>query len=85
LGNKNLTPKEISQMFKRPFMGGLERTGVIATGNSDAIHQAVTDVLGQKSDRFILAADCTVPSETPWENLKTVIDMAHQYRRHQES
>jgi len=78
LGDTHLTPSEISQMFKRPFMGGMERTGIIATGDKDAIQKETIKVLDQKSDRFILAADCTVPSETPWENLKTAIDIAHE-------
>lgn len=81
VGEQNLTPKQASQLFGRPFMGGLERKGTIATGGPEAIRQAVTDVLADAPDRFILAADCTVPSETPWENLKTAIDIAHHYRK----
>ena len=65
-------------MFGRPFMGGLERKGVIATGSRDQIRQTAQEVLAQAPDRFILAADCTVPSETPWENLKAAIDVAHR-------
>ena len=63
-------------------MGGLERKGVIATGNAEAIRQAVGAVLADSPERFILAADCTVPGDTPWENLKTAIDAAHQYRKY---
>jgi uroporphyrinogen decarboxylase len=81
LDGRTLTPKEISQMFKRPFMGGLERKSVIATGNREEIRQAAKNVLAQAPERFILAADCTVPSETPWENLKTAIETAHEFRR----
>jgi len=80
LSQRTLTPKEVSQMFGRPFMGGLERKGVIATGSSEDIRQAAQKVLTQAPERFILAADCTVPSETPWENLKTAIEIAHQFR-----
>lgn len=81
LSQKTLTPKEVSQMFKRPFMGGLERKGVIATGSSAEIRQTAQNLLAEAPERFILAADCTVPSETPWENLKTAIDTAHGFRR----
>ena len=81
IGDRTSTPKDVSQMFGRPFMGGLERKGVIATGNSEAIQQAATDLLEQAPERFILAADCTVPGDTPWENLKTAIETAHQYRK----
>ena len=61
-------------------MGGLERKGVIATGAPDLIRQAAGSVLSEAPERFILAADCTVPAETPWENLKTAIDTAHAHR-----
>ncbi len=30
MGDQILTPKEVSQMFGRPFMGGMERKGVLA-------------------------------------------------------
>ena len=82
LSQRTLAPKEISKMFGRPFMGGLERKGVIATGSSEDIRRATEAVLAQAPERwFILAADCTVPSETSLDNLKTAIDTAHQYRR----
>jgi uroporphyrinogen decarboxylase len=80
VGEQTLTAKQASELFKRPFMGGLERKGVIATGNLDTIRQVVTDLLTDAPESFILGADCTVPSETPWEYLKTAIDTAHQVR-----
>jgi uroporphyrinogen decarboxylase len=76
-----MTPRDASLFFGRPFMGGMDRKGVIATGDKTAIHQAVESVLQQAPERFILAADCTVPAETPWENLKTAIEVAHGYNR----
>lgn len=81
LGDRSMTPREVSDLFGRPFMGGLERKGVIATGEPQAIRKVVGEVLENAPERFILAADCTVPSETSWENLKTAIDAAHQYRK----
>jgi uroporphyrinogen decarboxylase len=33
LGGRTLSPRELSDLFKRPFMGGLERQGLIATGS----------------------------------------------------
>ncbi len=81
VGDRNLIPGQVSQMFGRPFMGGMERKGVLATGIPETIRQAATDVLTQAPERFILAADCTVPSDTPWENLKTAIETAHRYRK----
>jgi len=82
IGDRTLTPKDASQLFGRPFMGGMERKGVLATGNLEEIRRTVTDVLEQTPEQFILAADCTVPSDTPWTNLRTAIETAHQYRKH---
>ena len=48
-------------MFGRPFMGGLERKGILATGAPADVAQAAADALRQRSSRFILGADCTVP------------------------
>ncbi len=81
VGEQILSPKRVSQLFGRPFMGGMERKGTIATGSLDAIRKAVMDVLADAPERFVLAADCTVPGETPWEHLKAAIDVAHHYLR----
>ena len=58
-------------------MGGMQRKGVIATGPVPAIQRAAEAVLAEAPPRFILAADCTVPAETPWANLRAAIDVAH--------
>jgi uroporphyrinogen decarboxylase len=80
LGERILRPTEVAQMFGRPFMGGLERKGVIATGSLDDIRQTAAGVLAEAPEHFILAADCTVPSDTPWEHLRAAIDTAHHFR-----
>jgi uroporphyrinogen decarboxylase len=80
LEERALTPREAATMFGRPFMGGMERKGVLASGGTEAIRRAAEEALAQAPERFILAADCTVPSETPWENLKTAVDVAHHFR-----
>jgi uroporphyrinogen decarboxylase len=81
LGNRHIEPKEAARLFKRPYMGGLERQGIITNGAPEQIRQAAGAVLREAPDRFILAADCTMPGDTPWDNLKTAIDTAHAHRR----
>jgi uroporphyrinogen decarboxylase len=81
LGERSLSAREASEMFKRPFMGGLERKGLIASGRPAAIRQHVEGLLAEAPDRFILGADCTVPSETPWENLAAAISAAHEFKK----
>lgn len=79
-GPQTLTPGEVAAQFGRPFMGGLARKGVIATGTPGEVAEAARAVCQTAPDRFVLAADCTVPSETPWANLKAAIDAAHAFR-----
>lgn len=77
VGDRLLTPHELSAMFGRPFMGGLERKGILATGTPEEAGQAAAAALRQRSDRFILGADCTVPAGTSWDNLRAAIAVAH--------
>lgn len=79
LGPERISGAEISRMFKRPFMGGLDRKGVLVSGSENEIRQAVEDLLSRRPERFILGADCTLPKDTPWDNLRTAISAAHEY------
>jgi len=80
VGEKSLTPKELSELFGRPFMGGLDRKGIIVDGSAEQIRQEVHDVLAGAADRHILGADCTLPGDIAWENIRTAIDAAHDFR-----
>jgi len=79
IGDRHLTPTELSDYFGRPFMGGLDRLGPIATGTPDEARAAAKEVLSGAPPRFILGADCTVAAETPWENLHAAVDEAHHF------
>lgn len=77
VGGRMMTPKEAATMFKRPFMGGMERLGVLAKGSPDEVRAAARSVLADAPEQFILGADCTVPADTSWDNLKAAVDAAH--------
>jgi uroporphyrinogen decarboxylase len=76
-----LTGQEISRMFGRPYMGGLDRKGIITTGGEAEITEVVLDILKEAPEKFILAADCTLPSDINWNNIRTAIATAHDFRR----
>jgi uroporphyrinogen decarboxylase len=80
LGGRRVTPRELAELFGRPFLGGMERLGVIASGSPEAIRSAVGAVLAKAPERFMLGADCTVPADTPWQNLQVAIEAAHAHR-----
>ncbi|HMN59981.1 MAG TPA: uroporphyrinogen decarboxylase family protein [Anaerolinea sp.] len=75
-----ISAKQAADLFGRPFMGGLDRKGVLATGTPEQVRQAAREVCAEAPARFILGADCTVPSDTPWDNLRAAIDTAHAFR-----
>ncbi len=79
LGAKILTASEVAQMFTRPYMGGIDRRGIIATGSQDEISALVQAVLQDAPERFILGADCTLPGDIDWDNIKTAIMTAHTF------
>ena len=81
LAGGSLGAREVARLFDRPFMGGLERKGVIAGGSPEEIRAAVRAALKDAPERFILGADCTVLPDTPWENLRTAIETAHEYKK----
>jgi uroporphyrinogen decarboxylase len=81
LGDHTLTGNEVSKMFKRPYMGGIERKGTIATGSQAEIREAVLGLLKDKPEKYILAADCTLPGDVNWENIRTAIRTAHEFSR----
>jgi uroporphyrinogen decarboxylase len=81
LTHRTLTPAEAWEIFRRPILGGMNRHGVIAHGTPEEIRAAVQAVCQNAPERFMLGADCTVPSETPWENLRIAIETAHAFRR----
>jgi uroporphyrinogen decarboxylase len=80
LGSHKLTGQQVTEMFGRPFMGGLDRLGTIATGSQQDVKQLVRSVLADAPERSILGADCTLPADVDWDNIKTAIATAHAHR-----
>jgi uroporphyrinogen decarboxylase len=80
LTSGRLTPRQVAELFGRPFMGGLDRKGTLATGSPQEARQAALAVLADAPERFILGADCTVPGGTSWDNLRAAIEAAHAHR-----
>ncbi|MFN2235450.1 MAG: uroporphyrinogen decarboxylase family protein [Anaerolineales bacterium] len=78
LGEKFMTPEEISDIFGRPYMGGLDRHGIINTGSEKEIQSEVKRICQNSPTKFILGADCTLPSNINWQNIRTAIHTAHQ-------
>ncbi len=80
IGTENIEMEELSKMFNRPFMGGINKRGIIVEGTKEEITAEVKKVLDSAPDNFMLGATCTLPGDINWENIRTSIDMAHNYK-----
>ena len=80
LTGSKLPWSEIARLFGRPCMGGMDRHGLIASGGQAEIGRAVTRVLSEASRPFMLGADCTLPNDVKWDNIRAAIDAAHAYK-----
>ena len=78
LSGGQITGQEITRLFKRPFMGGLDRHGVIGTGTPAQVEAEIRQVVKHSPRPFLLGADCTVEADTNWDRLKHAIAVAHQ-------
>jgi uroporphyrinogen decarboxylase len=78
---KELAGEEIVKMFKRPYMGGMDRHGIIKTGTAAQIEAEVKKVVKSAPRQFILGADCTVDSKGDWSRMKQAIAAAHRVGR----
>ena len=71
---------DVTSQFDRPFMGGLDRLGMLAGGNDSQVQVAAREAILRGPGTMMLAADCTVPPNTPWHNLRAAVDEAHKGR-----
>ncbi len=81
LESGSLTGAEVARLFKRPFMGGLDRLGILASGTTAQASAAALQALRAAPSHTILGADCTVPGDTAWDNLRAAIQAAHTFER----
>lgn len=81
LGDQHLNPQQIVEMFGRPFMGGVERLGTIQNGSPSDVQEMTRSILVTAPERYLLGADCTIPSTVDWENIRAAIQVAHAHAR----
>jgi len=77
LKGRTLTAQEITAMFKRPLMGGLDRHGLLEKGSAADLEAEIRRVLSAAPRNFMLGADCTVAGNTDWTRLRQAIAVAH--------
>jgi uroporphyrinogen decarboxylase len=61
-------------------MGGMDRHGIIGKGTAEQAGQAAREALKEASTPFVLGADCTLPNDIRWENIRAAVDAAHAFK-----
>lgn len=70
----NPSLKEGQALFRRTVLGGLNDRGIIAYGKPEEIRRTVQAVIKDFGTRgLILGADCTIPTDTPLENIRAAV------------
>lgn len=72
--------KQISKIYGRPIMGGMNRLGNLAKGDIQECFEEVDRIMSKEAPQnFFLGADCTVP-DADAKKLRAVIDYVHSWR-----
>jgi uroporphyrinogen decarboxylase len=76
-GEERTPMREVSQNFRRPYMGGMDNRELWISGTEAEVIRATERCLDNAPDRFILGADCTLPGEVGWDTIRAAISAAH--------
>ncbi|MBS4206688.1 uroporphyrinogen decarboxylase family protein [Bacillus sp. FJAT-50079] len=77
-----LTLKEGRKLFPNStILGGLDdRSGVLVSGTEEEIEKAVFSILDEVgTKKFILGADCTLPTEMSYEKIRMAVESTKKY------
>ena len=73
-----MPPQEVSKFFNRPYMGGMDRHGILVNGTASQVEEEIKRVVKSGPRQFMLGADCTVEADTDWSRLRHAISVAHR-------
>ncbi len=78
---RNWSMAEGAVRFDRPVVGGLHDRGVIVDGSPAEIEAAVHACLAKvNSSRFMVGADCTLPTENDRSKIRAAVEATASYR-----
>ena len=80
--DKGLSLKEISKLFGRPVLGGLNnRSQALKEGNLKELKAEVDEILKDAPANFIFGADDSVFNDVDQETLRKLVDYIHTWRQ----
>jgi len=77
---KDLTLKEISNLFRRPVLGGLNNRGAIKDGTWEELKAEIDQILENAPQNFIFGADDSLPNDVDQEKVRRAVDYIHTWR-----
>ena len=76
----NISLNDGKSLFNRTILGGLDNRGKIVNGSPEEIRQEVHDIIKSfGKQRLIIGADCTLPTDIPYENIRIAIEATGNY------
>ncbi len=79
---KGLSLADISKLFRRPVLGGLNnRSQALKEGNLTALKAEVDEILKDAPANFIFGADDSVFNDVDQELLRKLVDYIHTWRQ----
>jgi uroporphyrinogen decarboxylase len=76
-GEGNSSLGDAKAKIEKAVMGGVDERGALVTGAPEHVRSQVRDAIDQTSGRgFLLAPGCSIPPNTPKENLRAAVEAA---------
>lgn len=80
--DKSLSLADISRLFRRPVLGGLNnRSQALRDGNLSELKAEIDEILKQAPANFIFGADDSVFNDVDQEVLRKLVDYIHTWRQ----
>jgi uroporphyrinogen decarboxylase len=74
-GEGNASLADAKAKTQKAVMGGMDERGTLVNGSPDDVRSQVRDALEQTGGRgFLLAPGCSIPPNTPKENLRAAVE-----------
>ena len=78
---KTLDLKDISQLFKRPVLGGIGYHGAFLNGTIEEAKAEIDELLRNAPQNYIFGADDSLPNDVDPERVRILVDYVHDWRK----
>lgn len=78
--DSTLTLRQISERFRRPVLGGMQRWGALYKGTLEEAKAEVDAILREAPANFIFGADDSLPNDSDPEKVRRLVDYIHTWR-----